>query len=290
MHEIKNILLIVNFEKNVAADYICELCDMLRVKDANIFVFADSYARLSLLCPTVAVSPIPADGTLRDIDIAIVLGGDGSIIRAARQISAYGVPLLGINFGHVGFLADLEIADIGKLEKLLSGDYTVEERMMLSGRISRADGSVTYMPPALNDIVISNGPVARLLNFDILCDGVVIQHSRADGLIIATPTGSTAYSMSAGGPILAPGLDAFCITPICPHSLANRPVILTGESKVEVCNIGAVDENSVYATLDGTNADELGVGDKLIVERASTKAKIIRFEKNSFLSVLNNKL
>ncbi len=290
MHEIKNVLLIVNFDKNVPGDYIGALCEKLRSASAEVFVTVETASRLSALCPRLELSVTALDSSLEKIDVAIVLGGDGSIIRAARQIGSYGVPLLGINFGHVGFLADIEATDTERIGRLLDGDFTVEQRMMLSGRIIHADGSVTYMPPALNDIVLSNGPVARLLTFDILCDGVVIQHSRADGLIIATPTGSTAYSMSAGGPILAPGLDAFCITPICPHSLANRPVILTGESTVEVCNIGAVDENSVYATLDGTNAEQLIAGDRLTVERAAAKAKIIRFEKNSFLSILNNKL
>ena len=118
----------------------------------------------------------------------------------------------------------------------------------------------------------------------------MIQKSRADGLIIATPTGSTAYSMSAGGPILAPVLDAFCITPICPHSLANRPVILPGDSSVSITNIGTVNENSVYVTVDGNKAEKLLEGDKLVIQRAATKATIIRLEKNSFLTILKNKL
>lgn len=289
MNEIKNALLVVNFEKNVPPEYICALCDTLHGAGIGVFALSDTSAELLSLCPEPKLTTI-SPTSLGMIDVAIVLGGDGSIIRAARQISAHDVPLLGINFGHVGFLADLEASDVNMLTRLAEGSFFVEERMMLSGRIVRSDGSVTYMPPALNDIVLSNGPVARLLNFDIVCDGVVIQHSRADGLIIATPTGSTAYSMSAGGPILAPGLDAFCITPICPHSLANRPVILQGSSAIGISNIVVREANSVYATLDGSIAEELMPGDTLTVERAAVKAKIIRFEKNSFLSILNNKL
>lgn len=289
MSKIKTALLIVNFEKNVSPEYIDSLCRTLRRAGIEVFALADTAEELLERCPTLEPTVIQPTSLAR-LDVAIVLGGDGSIIRAARQLSAYDVPLLGINFGHVGFLADLEAADVDMLERLASGDFTVEERMMLSCRIARADGSVTYMPPALNDIVLSNGPVARLLNFDILCDGVVIQHSRADGLIIATPTGSTAYSMSAGGPILAPGLDAFCITPICPHSLANRPVILQGSSSVEISGIVVRESNSVYATLDGSIAEQLMAGDTLTVERASVKTRIVRFKKNSFLGILNNKL
>lgn len=290
MNEIKNILLIINYDKSIKKEYIYSLCDRLSGDGREIFIFADTLSEFSRLCPGLTVSVISQGTKLSAIDIAIVLGGDGSIIRAARQICAYDIPILGINFGHVGYLAELEESDTELIDRVLRRDFIVEERMMLSARIKRVDGSITYTPPALNDIVLSNGPVARLLTFDISCDGVVIQHSRADGLIIATPTGSTAYSMSAGGPILAPGLDAFCLTPICPHSLANRPVILPGTSTVSISGIGTVAENSVYVTVDGNRAERLSDGDTLFVERAGTKAKIIRFQKNSFLSILKSKL
>jgi len=290
MNKIHSILLIINFEKKINKDYISTLCEKLRSDGRHLFVFSDAYACFSHLFPEINVRVISKGTRLSEIDIAVVLGGDGSIIRAARQICAYNIPILGINFGHVGYLAELEEKDTDRLDKVLNGEFTVEERMMLSARIRRSDGSITYTPPALNDIVLSNGPVARLLRFDVSCDGVIIQHCRADGLVIATPTGSTAYSMSAGGPILAPALDAFCLTPICPHSLANRPVILPGTSTIEVSDIGTVDENSVYVTVDGTNAEKLYEGDTLSVERAGTKAKIIRLEKNSFLGILKAKL
>ena len=290
MNKIKNILLIINYAKKISGEYICSLYEILSENGRTVSVFADSFSEFQKLCPSLQPSVISQGSKLSDIDIAVVLGGDGSIIRAARQISAYDIPILGINFGHIGYLAELEESDTEMLSHILDGDFTVEERMMLTARIKRTDGSITYTPPALNDIVLSNGPIAKLLSFDICCDGIVIQHCRADGLVIATPTGSTAYSMSAGGPILSPVLDAFCLTPICPHSLGNRPVILPGSSTVSISGIGTVDENSVYITVDGNKAEKLSPGDEISVERAGTKAKIIRLQKNSFLSILKSKL
>ena len=290
MATIRNILLIINHDKAVPSDYVYSLWQKLSANDRAIFVFADAADAFHKMCPDLEPSIVSQGSKLRSIDIAIVLGGDGSIIRAVRQICAYSIPILGINFGHIGYLADLDSTDTDSIQRVLDGDFIIEERMMLSACIRHRDGSITYTPPALNDIVLSNGPIARLVSFDISCDGVVIQKSRADGLIIATPTGSTAYSMSAGGPILAPVLDAFCITPICPHSLANRPVILPGDSSVSITNIGTVNENSVYVTVDGNKAEKLLEGDELVIQRAATKATIIRLEKNSFLTILKNKL
>ena len=290
MKRTDKILLIINFEKNISADYICSLYEMLSSEERQVYIFNDNKPEFSSRCPNIKPRLLTQGSALTDIDIAVVLGGDGSIIRAARQICAYSIPILGINFGHVGYLAELEQADTHLIDKVLSGAYSVEERMMLSTRIRRRDGSTVCTPPALNDIVLSNGPVAKLLTFDISCDGTVIQHCRADGLVIATPTGSTAYSMSAGGPILAPTLDAFCLTPICPHSLKNRPVILPGASAVSLSNIGTVSENSVYVTVDGNKAEKLLDGDVISIERASAKTKIIRLRNNSFLNILNTKL
>lgn len=290
MNQIKNILLIINYEKNISREFVSSLLLRLSNKNREAYIFAETLDNFKTLGISEVPKLISQGAALSSIHAAIVLGGDGSIIRAARQICSYDIPILGVNFGHLGYLAELEESDIELVDVILDGNHIVEERMMLSTRIMRHDGSITYAPPSLNDIVLSNGPVARLLEFDISCDGIVIQRCRADGLIVATPTGSTAYSMSAGGPILSPALDAFCLTPICPHSLNNRPVILPGESTITLSNIGSLKENSVYVTVDGNKAERLENGDSIQIERANVKTKLLRLERNSFLSVLKSKL
>ncbi|MBR6807563.1 MAG: NAD(+)/NADH kinase [Clostridia bacterium] len=224
------------------------------------------------------------------MDIAIVLGGDGSILNASTLVCSYNIPILGINFGTLGYMAELEASDIAKVKDVLAGKYQCEERMMLSAKIQRSDKSTVMMPPALNDIVLSNGPIARLLNFNVSCNGVLIEKCRADGLVVATPTGSTAYSMSAGGPILAPVLNAFCLTPICPHSFGSRPVILNGDDTVTLSDIRVVKDNAVYLTVDGRLAEKVNDGDMITVSRSKLKTSLIRLKDNSFLSVLNSKL
>ena len=160
---------------------------------------------------------------------------------------------------------------------------------MLDTVIEHEEGDQTILPPALNDIVLSNGPVARLLTFDVSCDGTVIEQCRADGMIIATPTGSTAYSMSAGGPILAPALDAVCLTPICPHSLNNRPVILPGDSVIGISGVCAAG-NSVYVTVDGHRAERIFPNDRLTLSRSPSKVRLVRLKNDSFLGTLKSKL
>ena len=264
MEKIRNVLLIINNKKEIPPEFLERLCGILADRGCKLFVFQDC--------------------------VAIVLGGDGSIISAATQVCAYRIPILGINFGTLGYLAELEASDVELVNDVLDGAFTVEERMMLTPKIVHADGSMTCTPPALNDIVLSNGPIARILNFSLTCDDVLIQRHRADGMIIATPTGSTAYSMSAGGPVLAPELDAICLTPICSHSLANRPVIVPGTSYIKLSGLETVGGNSVYLTVDGRIAEKLEASDSVLVTRSESRTRLIRLRKNSFLTVLNSKL
>ena len=160
---------------------------------------------------------------------------------------------------------------------------------MLDVKIIRRRETIKISSPVLNDAVLSNGPVASLLTFDVMCNGTKLRTYRADGVIVATPTGSTAYSMSAGGPILDPALDAFCLTPICPHALGVRPVILSGDSIIELCNINSR-KNSVFLTPDGRGAMELFPEDKVIISKSGKKTKLIRLRKDGFLGILRNKL
>lgn len=289
MKKINNILLTVNFKKQVDPSFVRHIFELICRKERRVFVFGEEAERFRE-CGVTGFSVIPDSGdSVKDIDMAIVLGGDGSIIRASSKVSRFGIPILGINFGTVGFLAELEIGDTEKIENILDGCCTIEERMMLDVQIIRSGKPFFTARNILNDIVLSNGPVARLLNFEVYVNGVLMQKYRADGMITATPTGSTAYSMSAGGPILDPCLDAVCITPICSHSLSDRPVIVPGDTVIMIENIDTEDD-SVYITIDGRHFERLELDDKIKICSSRARAKLVRTTNNSFISVLNSKL
>lgn len=290
MKKVEKVFLIINFDKIIPDVFLNQLCEIINNSSCSLYVSGDTAEYLKNRGCSLLFNIIKNHTVLQEMDIAIVLGGDGSILKASTQVCSFNIPILGINFGTLGYMAELESSDIQKVVDVLDGSYHVEERMMLSAKIERADKSVVMLPPALNDIVLSNGPIARLLNFNVICNGVMIEKCRADGLIISTPTGSTAYSMSAGGPILAPGLNAFCLTPICPHSFGSRPVILNGNDNVVLSDIRVVKDNSVYLTLDGRLIEKVENGDKITVTRSLSKTSLVRLKDNSFLSVLNSKL
>ncbi len=290
MKKVEKVFLIINFDKIIPDIFLNQLGEIINTSSCSLYVCSDTAEYLKERGCSLLFNIIKNNAVMQEMDIAIVLGGDGSILKASTQVCSYNIPILGINFGTLGYMAELESSDIQKVVEVLEGNYHVEERMMLSAKIEKADKSVVMLPPALNDIVLSNGPIARLLNFNVTCNGVLIEKCRADGLIVSTPTGSTAYSMSAGGPILAPGLNAFCLTPICPHSFGSRPVILSGNDNVVLSDIRVVKDNSVYLTLDGRLVEKVENGDKISVTRSLSKTSLVRLKDNSFLSVLNSKL
>ena len=193
-----------------------------------------------------------------------------------------------INFGHVGYLAELELGEIDLLDGLANGQYTIEERMMLAVDVCRDDGTVRSRMYALNDAVLSNGPIAKLLTFAMRLNGFDMQSYRADGIVIATPTGSTAYSMSAGGPILEPRLDCICLTPICPHTPGSRPILVRGDTVIELCRIVSKD-TAVYISTDGSEVSTVCHGDTVRITRADHVTKLIRLKDEGFLGVLRDK-
>ena len=288
MTKVSDILLTVNFKKRVDSSFVRHIFEIMLRRGCRIYVFQDE-AELFREIGVSAFSVIDFDLSVKQPDMLIVLGGDGSIIRASSKTSELEIPILGINFGTVGYLAELEAGDTDKIEKILDGCYDIDERMMLNAEILRGGSTVYTARNVLNDIVLSNGPVARLLNFDVTVNGVLMQKYRADGMIAATPTGSTAYSMSAGGPIMDPCLDAVCITPICSHSLSDRPVIVPGDTVIGIENIDTEDD-SVYITVDGRHMERLEPEDKIRIFRSKSHAKLVRTTNNSFISVLNSKL
>ena len=222
-------------------------------------------------------------------DIICVLGGDGSIIDAARRSIGRGIPIVGINCGRLGYLAEIEINELSLIDQILAGSGTVEERIMLDVRILRAGGETVFAKPVLNDAVLSNGPIPRLLSMELFCDGVLAEKCFADGIIFSTPTGSTAYSLSAGGPVLDPCLDCISFTPICPQRMTSRPVIFSGASVLEMRNVNCR-ENRIYLSLDGHDCYELHSGDTVQVRRSDCKTSLIRLKNGGFLGALRRKL
>jgi len=222
-------------------------------------------------------------------DAACVLGGDGSIIDTAHRLYGMHIPIIGINFGHLGYLAELEAGDIQCIDRIVSGEYTLDRRMMLNVDILDPEDNIKKRFIALNDVVLTNGPVARLLTFDVSCNGIYMQTCRADGIIAATPTGSTAYSMSAGGPVLDPSLSCICLTPICPHTMNSRPVIVQSSSEIRFDRIAAR-STSVYLTSDGREAIEVLPGEAIRITRSECTTDLIRVRDDGFLMALRQKM
>ena len=220
-------------------------------------------------------------------DVIFVLGGDGSFISAARNHSD--IPIIGINFGNLAYMAELESSETEYIEKIINGEYAIEERIMLDAIVRRGDETIRMTKPAFNDVVLSNGPLPHVITFDMLLDGHNAQSYKSDGMIIATPSGSTAYSMSAGGPVLDPSLECIVATPICPHAIGQRPVVLS--SSVEICfdNIKWRKDN-VYLSADGDEVIELCPGDRVTIKKSEKKAKIAHVKNSQFLKVLGDKM
>ena len=220
--------------------------------------------------------------------LAVILGGDGSILRAARDASKVNVPLLGINLGRIGYMAELEIGELEALGCLFRGEYTVENRMMLDVGIY-LDGHLRCSLTALNDAVLSNGAVARMVNVGLECNGMPAGKYHADGLIVSTPTGSTAYSLSAGGPVVDPVLDCFCVTPVSAHSLSARPMIFSPDSKLLLYDCGTR-SHEIYLTVDGAENVRIDRGQKILIGRSENVTRLIRVKEHGFYSVLTEKL
>lgn len=222
------------------------------------------------------------------VDVILVFGGDGTFLGVAREACKYGTPILGINLGGLGFLTEVTIDELyPMIERIIDGDYEVEDRQMLITSIRRGKKNIgTY--EVLNDVVINKGALARIIDLAIYIEDSHVTTYKADGIILATPTGSTAYSLSAGGPIVHPGIPVTIITPICPHTLTNRPLVVSSEMKVEIKV--TTQEPDTYLTLDGQIGVRLKTGDLIEVKRTDTSVKLIKSPFRDFFSILKTKL
>ena len=231
---------------------------------------------------------IPLEEVYDSSDLVIGIGGDGVMLEAARRATPAAIPILGINMGRVGYMTELEMTELDLLEKIFEGDYYLDERAMLRVEIRSNNGSSKFTAYALNEAVVANGSTARIIDLQLSDNGRLVSEYRADGLVIATPTGSTAYSLSAGGPIIDPKLSCFCVTPICPHSLIARPLIFPDSAVLEVKNI-CVREKVLHLTVDGRATFDLYFGDTAIITRSALQAKLLRIKNDDFYSKIRMK-
>lgn len=223
----------------------------------------------------------------KHVELVIVFGGDGTFLSVSKQVNEFDIPILGINSGGLGFLTEFTVDELYPImEKIVEEDYEIEEREMLSASVYKKDkkfGSYTV----LNDLVINNGKVSRIIDLAIYAEGNHITTFKADGIIFSTPTGSTAYSLSAGGPIAHPTLPVTLITPICPHILTNRPLVVSNEMEITV---KVLTEGSSYLTLDGQETVKVGLNDEIKLKRSESTVKLVKSPFRDYFSILKTKL
>lgn len=279
----KRIGLIPNLAKERARE---ATCDVLRfLEDRGVSVLLPEAEARGVGRPELGR---PIDALAGEVEAAVVLGGDGTLLHAAKPLARAGRPLLGINLGHLGFLSELEVGEAPEaLERLLRGQYELETRMMLEATVVRQNRSEEHYD-ALNDVVINRGTRARIITLEASAGDERIERFRGDGLIAATPTGSTAYSLAAGGPILAPQLEAILLTPICPHTLYARSLVLRPDARLRIRVMSSSEE--VALTVDGQVGQGLVAGDEVTIQRSRLVTNLVRLKPAGFFRVVHTRL
>jgi len=272
-----------NFSKKNAYETTGKVCSMLHNMGFEIFCRDDLKERFPV---KKYVKFMPAKEAAELCDLIIAVGGDGTILEASSYAAEYDKLLLGINTGRLGFMASMEPDELYNLSRLMSGDYTVENRMMLDCEFVGGEKKDTFT--ALNDIVISS-QFGRLADYFVSANGTNVSTLRADGVIFSTPTGSTAYALSAGGPILEPGLECIQMTPVCPHSLVSRTMLFSTEKKLEV-TFRSRDNTPLYLSIDGQIQESAEKDDRLFITRSRKFLRLIDIQGNSFFNSVNKKL
>lgn len=275
---------VVNLSKEEAISCAGEISLLMLSNNAEIYM-------LSECAPFYEGVKISFTDTIEELfkicDIAITVGGDGTIIHAAKYAANFDKPLIGVNVGRLGFAADIEIDGISELTRILNGDYSVEERILFDVEVIKNGVSKNYL--AVNDAVIARGQLSKIIDLQVTLDDEEIAKYRADGLLFSTPTGSTAYSLSAGGPIIAPQLDCILMTPVCPHSLFSRSVIFEGNSVLTV-SVKIPSECCCVLTIDGEKNVDILAEDTVKIRKSDLKLKFVSINKRNFYRKLNEKL
>jgi NAD+ kinase len=283
MFPFKTIALIGRYNSPDVAAALTAMGDYLRRQGRDVLVEKETAAtnRVSSF-PVADYEEIGARA-----DLAVVQGGDGSMLNAARHLAGHDVPLVGVNQGRLGFMTDIASANmLDEMGEILAGRHVIEERTMLAAEVSR-DGAVRLSTLALNDAVVNKGSVGRLIEFLVNIDREFVYDLRADGLIVATPTGSTAYALSSDGPILQPGVPGFALVPICPHTLSNRPIMVSDRTVIEISLKRSVDARLHF---DGQLQCDLQEGDRVVIRRAEHTAKFVHPPGYSYFAMLRQKL
>ena len=227
------------------------------------------------------------DRELQTAELLICFGGDGTILHTAKVATRKGIPVLGVNIGTMGFMAELESSELEKLALLAQDKYTIDSRMMLDVTVQR-DRDIIYHDISLNDVVITKGAVARIVHMSVKCDGIQAMECGGDGMVISTPTGSTAYSLSAGGPIVEPGANSIIVTPICSHDIGGR-CIVASDKRVITLELTQNARRNAYLSSDGGKAIRLSMGDIVTVKKSRLETKLVRLKDRSFFDVVNTK-
>lgn len=260
------------------------LVKLLRKEDFEVLM--PEYAKEE--CYFDFVSYMEDNDIFSKCDVAVTLGGDGTILNIAHHCAKNSVPVLGVNFGNLGYMTELENGEIEYVPRILKSDYNVEKRMMLNVDVIK-NNKVLKSYVALNDAVVSNGTITRMLKLELYCNDSLINTFQADGIIVATPTGSTAYSFSAGGPIVEPSFESFCVTPICSHSVYSRSIVLSPKSFIDIKGIN-LNDRQAFLTVDGTVNIEIEKDMTVRCSKSNLYTQLIRVDKKNFYDTLKNKL
>lgn len=282
----KRFYIVANADKDADFEQSRKICEYIRNKGCYCEYQKFDFTKKAVTYNSADINKIP-EGT----ECVLVLGGDGTLIQAARDLGKISIPVFGINIGNLGFLTEIDMSRAyTAIDSLISDEYFLDSRMILNGTVIR-DNEIIYSGEALNDIVLNRVGPLRIIHFDIFVNGEFLISYRADGLIVATPTGSTAYNLSAGGPIIRPGIESIVLTPICPHMLNKSSVILGSDDVLEIrLNRTVGQDEKRVVTFDGDSYFELIEGDKIIIRKSEQKATFIRTENHNFLQILRNKL
>lgn len=285
----RTIFIYPNLRKESARAILPAVCEQLHGEDVQLILPNQLRSSTHEMHDEVmALDYMETSEAVRLADAAVVLGGDGTMLRIARAAAQNELPLLGINVGHVGFMTELEPAELGEMRGLLAGEYSIDSRMMLHVAVER-HGRVVYENDALNDIVIAKGTAFRVVRVGISADGEEVTRFNGDGVIAATPTGSTAYGLSAGGPVIEPSAENLAVIPICAHALAAKSFVFAPERTLAItarCEGGS----EVFISADGGQGFAVRPDDRVLITRSALRTRLIRLKGNSFYRILQQKL
>lgn len=275
-----------------AAEHLAQIAAWLEARKIRPVFDPETAALANVAGATASFDVVDKDRLPAEVELVVVLGGDGTLLGMAGRIAQAGanIPILGVNFGSLGFLTEVTLPEIfSSLEMALDGKAPIEERMMLRVMVER-DSERVVDRIVLNDVVVTQGALSRIIDLSVTVDGEFMMRVKADGLIIASPTGSTAYNLSAGGPIVHPRVDGLTITPIAPHTLTNRPVVVPGSSEIRIRPFLQSDQDEIFATFDGQSLQRLKNEHGVVVRRADHPLRLVRPSSRGYFQVLREKL